>query len=209
MPKRRESPSYRFYALYDKVYRTDVLEWAYVRCRANDGAPGVDGQTFEDIEAYGLERWLDELATELRSEDVSTATGATRVHPERRMASNARWGSECPPRTTPSSQPPSGFVTITHPHHPLRGQRVEIVRLRRGIDPDLIVRLPDGRHAAIALSGTDYLAPPEDHSLLPPDHLLDLNGLRQVLQFLDRITRDGRREPGQGHHTPSSRSDSR
>jgi hypothetical protein len=37
-----------------------VLEWAYVRCRANGGAPGVDGQTFADIEAYGLDRWLDE-----------------------------------------------------------------------------------------------------------------------------------------------------
>ena len=69
------------------------------------------------------------------------------------------WG--CPKYTTASSRPPSGFVTITHPHHPLRGQRVEIVRLRRGNDPDLIVVLPDGRHAAIALSSTDYASPPE------------------------------------------------
>src|SRR5215471_17941490 len=84
---------------------------------------------------------------------------------------------ECPQHTTPSSRPPSGFATITHPHHPLRGQRVEIIRLRRGIDPDLIVRLPDGRHAAIALSGTDYLGPPAADSPLPADHLLDLNGL--------------------------------
>ena len=51
-------------------------------CRSNDGAPGVDGQTFEDIEAYGVERWLDELAEELRDEDVSTAAGATGVHPQ-------------------------------------------------------------------------------------------------------------------------------
>ncbi len=65
--KAKGAPTYRFYALYDKVYRKGVLEWAYIRCRANDGASGVDHQTFEDIEAYGLERWLDELATELEA----------------------------------------------------------------------------------------------------------------------------------------------
>ena len=64
--KAKGSPGYRFYALYDKVYRRDTLEFAYLRCRSNDGAPGVDGQTFEDIEAYGRDRWLDELTTELR-----------------------------------------------------------------------------------------------------------------------------------------------
>jgi len=65
--KAKESPSFRFYALYDKVYRKDVLTYAYDCCKANGGAAGVDGQGFEDIEAYGVERWLDELVQELKS----------------------------------------------------------------------------------------------------------------------------------------------
>ena len=65
--KAKKSPDFRFYALYDKVYRKDVLTFAYECCKANSGAAGVDGQTFEDIEAYGTERWLDELTQELKS----------------------------------------------------------------------------------------------------------------------------------------------
>ena len=65
--KAKESSDYRFYALYDKVWRADVLEIAYHRCEANKGAAGVDGQTFADIETYGVERWLGELAQELRA----------------------------------------------------------------------------------------------------------------------------------------------
>jgi len=64
--KAKRAPDYRFYALYDKVYRRDVLGFAFDRCRSNDGAPGIDGQTFADIEAYGVETWLDELADDLR-----------------------------------------------------------------------------------------------------------------------------------------------
>ena len=64
--KAKEAPGYRFYLLYDKVYRKDVLDYAYRCCRANRGAPGVDGKDFADIEAYGEERWLGELADKLR-----------------------------------------------------------------------------------------------------------------------------------------------
>ena len=64
--KAKGAPAYRFYALYDKVYRADVLGHAYARCRVNGGAAGVDGQTFADIEAYGEGRWLEELAQELK-----------------------------------------------------------------------------------------------------------------------------------------------
>jgi RNA-directed DNA polymerase len=63
--KAKKSSNFRFYALYDKVYRKDVLTFAYECCKANGGAAGVDDQTFEDIEAYGAERWLDELTQEL------------------------------------------------------------------------------------------------------------------------------------------------
>src|ERR1700687_723190 len=65
--KAKESPNLRFHALYDKVYREDVLAFAYDCCKANGGAAGVDGQGFEDIEAYGARRWLDELTQELKS----------------------------------------------------------------------------------------------------------------------------------------------
>ena len=65
--KAKESPNFRFYALYDKVHREDILTFAYECCKANGGAAGVDHQTFEDIEAYGVKRWLDELTQELKS----------------------------------------------------------------------------------------------------------------------------------------------
>lgn len=64
--KAKASPNQRFHALYDKVYRADILVHAYACCRANGGAAGVDGQTFADIETYGRERWLGELAESLR-----------------------------------------------------------------------------------------------------------------------------------------------
>lgn len=65
--KAKEAPNYRFYTLYDKVCREDVLRVAYQRSQANGGAAGVDGQTFEAIEVYGVEQWLSELAETLRT----------------------------------------------------------------------------------------------------------------------------------------------
>src|SRR5689334_23493109 len=66
--KAKAEAGYRFYALYDKISRDDILAHAYAQCRSNKGAPGIDGQDFADIEAYGIKRWLAELAIALRQE---------------------------------------------------------------------------------------------------------------------------------------------
>jgi RNA-directed DNA polymerase len=66
--KAKAEAGYRFYALYDKISREDILAHAYAQCRSNKGAPGADGQDFADVEAYGVQRWLGELALALRQE---------------------------------------------------------------------------------------------------------------------------------------------
>jgi len=66
--KAKAEAGYRFYALYDKIHREDILTHAYAQCCSNKGAPGVDGQEFADVEAYGVQRWLGELALALREE---------------------------------------------------------------------------------------------------------------------------------------------
>jgi group II intron reverse transcriptase/maturase len=66
--KAKSEAGYRFYALYDKIYRSDVLFHAWNKCRSNKGAPGVDGQDFEEVEKYGVLRWLGELAQALKTE---------------------------------------------------------------------------------------------------------------------------------------------
>jgi RNA-directed DNA polymerase len=76
--KAKGSPGHRSYALYDQVYRRDILAFADARRRSNGGAPGIDGRTFADIEAYGADRWPDELAEDLREKTY-------RPHPVRRV----------------------------------------------------------------------------------------------------------------------------
>ena len=71
--KAKAEAGYRFYALYDKIYREDILAHAYAQCRSNKGAPGVDAQDFADVQAYGMRRWLGELALALREESYQPA----------------------------------------------------------------------------------------------------------------------------------------
>jgi retron-type reverse transcriptase len=66
--KAKAEAGYRFYTLYDKIFREDILAYAWAQCRSNDGAPGVDAEDFTAVEAYGVQRWLGELALVLREE---------------------------------------------------------------------------------------------------------------------------------------------
>lgn len=63
--KAKRETACRFHFLYDKVYREDILVHAYALSRSRGGAPGVDGEGFSDIEAYGVKRWVSELREEL------------------------------------------------------------------------------------------------------------------------------------------------
>jgi hypothetical protein len=90
--KAKAEAGYRFYALYDKISRGDILAHAYAQCRSNKGAPGVDGQDFADIEAHGVERWLAELA--LRSGRRHTDRSRSDASSYRRPTANSgRWAS--------------------------------------------------------------------------------------------------------------------
>ena len=94
--KAKQEPTRRFHFLYDKVWREDILGHAYACCRANGGAAGVDRETFADIEACGVERWLGALREEVR-------TGCYKPQPVRRVMI---------PKSSGVGQRPLGIPTI-------------------------------------------------------------------------------------------------
>src|SRR3954462_15377939 len=87
--KAKAEPAYRFYVLYDKIHRADILSHAYALARSNGGAPGVDGITFEKIEAVGLEEWLAALREDLVAKTY-------RPQPVRRVMTPKPGGGERP-----------------------------------------------------------------------------------------------------------------
>src|SRR6478609_3129630 len=95
--KAKAEAGYRFYALYDKISRDDILAHAWAQCRSNQGAPGTDGQDFADVEAYGVPRWLGELALALKEQtyrpDPSEECSYRRPTRRRRAPSSGRWAS--------------------------------------------------------------------------------------------------------------------
>ena len=80
--KAKAEPAFRFYLLYDKICREDMLRHAYALARANAGSPGVDGVTFAQIEAEGVETWLAGLREELVSKTLPATARATGDDPE-------------------------------------------------------------------------------------------------------------------------------
>ena len=102
--KAKAEPAFRFYVLYDKICREDILRHAYGLARANAGAPGVDGVSFAEIEAQGLEAWLAGLREDLVSKTY-------RPDPVRRVMIPKADGGERP-------RPCGAWLRITHSDHP-------------------------------------------------------------------------------------------
>jgi group II intron reverse transcriptase/maturase len=65
--KAKQESGYKFYVLYDKIFQPYMMEEAYKRCKKNGGSPGIDGQRFADVEEYGVKKFLEEIAEELRT----------------------------------------------------------------------------------------------------------------------------------------------
>ena len=151
--KAKESPDYRFYALYDKVYRLDVLWHAYRVCQLNDGSPGVDGQTYEDIEAYGRMKWLGELAEELRTRRYRPAA-VRRVH--------------IPQPGKPGQTRPLGIPTITDRVVMTAAMLVLEPNFEADLQPEQYAYLPQ-RSALDAVTQVDALLHAQHQEVIDAD----------------------------------------
>ena len=126
--KAKREPNFRFYLLYDKTWRADILSHAYDLARANGGAPGVDGVTFERIEAEGLETWAGAARRGVADEDVSTP------QPVRRAMIPKPGGGERPP----DFRRPHGSVANLRPAEWAGSSHAAAPRHCRGVRRTLI-----------------------------------------------------------------------
>ena len=104
--KAKQEPQFRFYTLYDRIYRFDVLLTAWWLVLAHNGAAGVDGMTYQDIiDGPGADAFIKELSEELRNETLPAAAGPKRVYiPKTGRPSSGRWASRSVVHTAPLSK---------------------------------------------------------------------------------------------------------
>ena len=187
--KAKAEPAYRFYMLYDKVCREDILRHAYALARSNAGAPGVDAVTFADIDLSGREAWLAGLREELVSKTY-------RPNPVRRVSIPKPNGGERPPhtrRTALLANQPLGSAEVTHPFHPRRGQRFVVLKVRRvsGVET-LSLRHVELGSFAVPREWTDWA--PLDAQAAPTGGqplLIDAFGLSALTELVTLLTGNG------------------
>jgi hypothetical protein len=91
-------------------------------------------------------------------------------------------------------------VTITHPHHPLNGQKLELVGVLRGPNSRLVVKKPDGSRAYLPRDWTDYSCHGESCEWVEVTHLLPVEGLRELLKIIDQAERETLKNLGTADH---------
>ena len=91
-------------------------------------------------------------------------------------------------------------VTVMHPFHPLHGQKLEVVKVLRGKDSKIVVRLPDGKHSRMLREWTDYDASKVDRTLTNHPCLLDVKGLREIVQIINNIKTERSAWSGEGRN---------